>query len=196
MDTEPPLKKPSNNITPTLKKAVWDFYMGIGVQKAICSLCGINIIYGNTNSGFECAHVVARNFFLEELSIYYLFPSCAVCNNQCRDLCVWDFMYARNRLGPLKKAILTIYKFYIVEHEHELAPQDRMAHLILDHLYGPKRFPIGGGIHNTKQIYELARMEQYEYLREESLKLERQLEDMHIQRRRLLEAEIKPMRLV
>jgi hypothetical protein len=189
-------RKPSSGITPTLKRSVWEFYMGIGVQKALCSMCGINTISNNINSGFECAHVVARNFFYEELNVYYLFPACAVCNNQCRDMCVWDFMYARGRLGPLRKAVLGIYKVYLVEHEHELAPQDRMAHLILDHLYGPKRFPVGGGIQNTKQIYEIARAEQYEFLREQSLALERQLEEIQVQRRQLLEVEIKPMRLI
>lgn len=192
----PGSKKASSNITPALKKAVWDFYMGIGVQKALCSMCGINTLLANTNSGFECAHVVARNFFYEDLNVYYLFPSCSVCNNQCREMCVWDFLYVRGRLGPLRKAIMAIYTAYLVEHEHELAPQDRMAHLILDHLYGQKRFPLKGGIENTRQIYEIARIAQYEYLREQSAALERQLEEIQIQRRQLMEADIKPMRLI
>lgn len=195
MDVFTPTKKPASNITPTLKRAVWDLYIGIGVQKALCSLCGINAIFGNTNSGFECAHMVARNFFQEELSVYYLFPSCAVCNNQCRDLCVWDFLYVRARLGVLRKAILAVYRFYLIEHEHNLAPQDKLAHVILDHLYGPKRFPLGGGIQNTKQIYEIARVEQYEDLRLKTLELERNLQDIQSLRCKLWEAEIKPFKL-
>lgn len=195
MDLPPPAKRSASNITPTLKRAVWDLYMGIGVQKALCSLCGINVIFGNTNSGFECAHMVARNFFYEELNVYYLFPSCATCNNQCRDLCVWDFLYVRARLGILRKAILAVYHYYLVEHQYDLASHDRLAHVILDHLYGPKRFPLGGGIQNTKQIYEIARDEQYQDLRLKTIELEKKLEEIQTLRRQLWEAEIKPLRL-
>jgi hypothetical protein len=191
----PPTKKISNNVTPTLKKIIWDMYVGIGKQEALCGLCGINRIKNNTNSGFEAAHVIARGFLTEELTVYYLYPSCSVCNNECKELCVFDFLYARQRIVELRKAIMIIYKRYITEHEHELEPQDRLAHLILDHLYGPKRFPAGGGIQNTKQIYEIARSEQYEYLREQTKELERQLGEIQIQRSWLWDAVIKPMRL-
>lgn len=191
----PPFKKSSNNATPALKKIIWDMYVGIGKQEALCGLCGINRIKNNTNSGFEAAHVVARGFLTEDLTVYYLYPSCSVCNNECKELCVFDFLYARQRIVELRKAIMIIYKRYTMEHEHELEPQDRLAHLILDHLYGPKRFPAGGGIQNTKQIYEIARSEQYEYLREQTMQLERQLGEIQMQRIWLWDVAIKPMRL-
>lgn len=178
-----------------LKHAVWDMYIGIGVQKALCPLCGIEYIHRNVNSGFECAHIVARNFFTGNISVYYLHPSCDVCNNQCHDVCVFDFLWCRNRLAPLRKAVMAVYLAYVTEHEAQLAPQDRLIHLVLDHLYGDKRFPIGGGIVNKKQIYELARDEQFEWLRQRSAQLEGQLLELHQQRKWLMDAQIKPGRL-
>jgi hypothetical protein len=188
-------KKPTTSVSTTLKQAVWDMYVGIGVQKTLCMLCGINYIYSNVNSGFECAHIVARSFLTENVSVYYLFPSCDVCNNQCRDFCVFDFLWCRNRLAPLRKAVMAVYLAYVTEHEAQLAAQDRLIHLVLDHLYGEKRFPLGGGIVNKKQIYELARDEQFEWLRQKSARLEGELVDVHQQRKWLMEAAIKPGRL-
>lgn len=170
-------------------------YVGIGKTEALCGLCGINRIRNGTNSGFEGAHIIARGFLTEDLTVYYLYPSCAVCNNECKELCVLDFLYARQRIVELRKIIMTIYKRYVMEHEHELDPQDRLAHLILDHLYGPKRFPAGGGICNTKQIYEIARAGQYEYLTAQTREKERELGEIQMQRILLWDAEIRPMRL-
>jgi hypothetical protein len=138
---------------------------------------------------------VARSFLTENVSVYYLFPSCDVCNNQCRDFCVFDFLWCRGRLAPLRKAVLAVYRAYTIEHEAELAPQDCLIHLVLEHLYGSKRFPLGGGIVNKKPIYELARIEQYHWLLERSAELERKLCDLHQQRVLLMEAQIKPGRL-
>lgn len=189
---EPPTKK---SVSSSLKHAVWDTYIGIGVQKALCQLCLLRTIHSNVNSGFECAHIVARVHLNESPTIYYLYPSCEVCNNQCRNDCIFDFLWARNRLAPLRKALLAVFKHYVTEHEHELAVQDRMIHLVLDTLYGSQHFPLGGGIVNKKQIYEIARVEQYEDLLNESNELEKRLLLLHQQRKNLMEAEIKPTRL-
>lgn len=184
-----------SSASPTLRKAIWEMYIGVGIKEAICPLCGLNRIQGNVNSGFECAHVVARNWMTEELSVYYMFPSCTVCNNECREMCVLDFLYVRQRIVPLRRIVMAIYQRYVVEYEHELAVENRMIHLILDHLYGPRRFPAGGGIQNRKQIYEIARTEQYQWLLERGAQLEKQLGEIQTQRRGLLEENIKPLRL-
>ncbi|MEO6078115.1 MAG: hypothetical protein ABIP54_04975 [Candidatus Andersenbacteria bacterium] len=185
----------SSTATPTLRKAIWELYVGVGIKEAPCPLCWLTRIQNNVNSGFECAHVVARNWMTEELSVYYIFPSCSVCNNECRDMCVLDYLYARQRIGPLRKIVMIIYQRYLVEYEHEWALENRMIHLVLDHLYGPRRFPSAGGILNRKQIYEIARTEQYQWLLEQGVELERQMCDLQKQRRWLLEENIKPMRL-
>jgi hypothetical protein len=67
---------------------------------------------------------------------------------------------------------------------------------VLDHLYGPRRFPAGGGITNTKQIYEIARIEQYRQLTKESARLARKLEKVANNMSELMECEIKTMQLV
>lgn len=194
----PPAKKhasSSGGVSTALKRVVWDTYVGIGVQKTLCHLCMINTIYSNVNSGFECAHIVARTMLTEAPNVYYLYPACDVCNNQCGTLCVLDFLWARNRLKPLRHAVMAVYKLYVTEHNAELSPQDRMIHVVLDHLYGDRRFPLGGGIVNKKQIYELARIEQYEDLLRESAKMEHELLALHQQRKMLMEAEIRPERI-
>lgn len=190
-------KKPSgvsSSASPTLRKAIWEMYMGVGVKEAPCTLCGIHRIHSSINSGFECAHIVARGYMTDPLTVYYMFPSCSGCNNECKEICVFDFMFVRGRIAALRKVIMIIYQRFLAEHEHELATDQRMAHLILDNLYGPRKFHLGGGIQNTKAIYELARLEQYEWLVEQGAQWERKLWELHRQRMLLMESEIKPMR--
>lgn len=183
-------------VSDNLKRAVWDLYVGIGVQRTLCQLCMINTIHSNINSGFECAHIVARKYLTEDATIYYLYPSCDVCNNQCRDVSIFDFLWARQRYTALRRLCMAVHTTYVTEHDAELATESRMIHLVLDHLYGTQRFRIGGGIVNRKQIYEVARIAQYDWLLDKSVELEKQLLALHQQRKMLMEAEIKPNRLV
>lgn len=192
MDT---FARPSGkNATPTLKRAVWDMHVGPGVQQTLCALCGINKIYQNQNNGSDLAHIVARKFFTEELSIFYLIPSCKSCNSECENLCVLDFLWVRGRVTPLRRLIMVIYQAFVAHHQDELAHCDRQAWRVLEHLYGPSRFPLGGGVQNTKAIYEIARTEQYAALVAEAAELARQQQALSTLMRALMEAEIKPMK--
>jgi hypothetical protein len=186
--------KGAQAVTPALKRAIWDLHVGPGQKEALCPLCGISKIYATQNSGFQGAHIVARNFFIGELTIYSVVPSCAGCNNECENMCVLDFLWVRARVSTLRRIIMTIYTAFVTQHAHELAPQDRMAWRVLEHLFGPSRYPAGGGIVNTKAIYEIARAEQYAALVEEAAKLAAQQEAIILQLRALTEADIKPMR--
>ena len=183
------------SVTPTLKRAIWDLHFGVGVKETLCPLCGLNKIYGTTqNSGFEAAHVVARKFLVEELSIFYLVPSCKVCNNECADMCIFDFLWVRSRVAALRRIIMTIHGAFLAQHAHELAPQDQIAWRVMEFLFGPLRHPAGGGIVNTKAIYEIARIEQLTALVEESAKLAAKQQALATQMRALMESEIRPMR--
>lgn len=184
----------SKNVTPTLKRAIWDLHIGAGVREALCPLCGVHKIYATQNSGFEAAHVVARKFFVGELNVFSLVPSCAPCNNECDNTCVLDFLWVRARLGPLRQIIMVIYRAFVTHHAHELAQQDRMAWRVLEHLYGPARYGAGGGIINTKAIYEVARVEECAALTEEMARLAAQQQRLTFQLKSLMEAEIKPMK--
>ncbi len=185
----------SRKYNPTLKKTVWDVHIGPGVREAICHLCGIYKINNNINSGFECAHIVAHKFMTEEPNVYYLYPSCTSCNNECRDDCLFDFLYMRQRTEQLRKVIVTICTRYIIEHDNELDDGSRMFHIILDHLYGPKRFSAGGCIGNRKVIYEVAQQEQYQILRLRAVALAEQSEAIARQMRMLMNDKIKPLYL-
>jgi hypothetical protein len=184
----------SKGISQTLKRAIWELHVGAGQKEAQCLLCGINKIYATQNSGFQGAHIVARNFFVGDLTIFSLVPSCAPCNNECENMCVLDFLWVRSRVATLRRVIMTIYTAFVTQHAHELAPQERMAWRVLEHLYGPSRYPAGGGIVNTKQIYEIARAEQYAALVDDAAQLAAQQQGLAIQLRALTEAEIRPMK--
>ena len=213
------LKKKSSSsaaVTPAVKKVIWDMYIGMGVQEAFCPLCGMNRIHQKTNSGFEAAHVIARKWFLPHAprkggagkeqydytsssaaaagaaSIYYLFPSCAACNNECADHCLLDYLYCRNRLAPLRRFIMAVFNTFTTEHQHELRTEERMAWLILDRLYGADRWKAGGGIQNAKAIYEIARVEQYHQLVQQTASLTKQLQEAAYAMTILVEADIKP----
>jgi len=181
-------------VTPTLKRAIWDLHVGPGVKEALCPLCGVHGINATQNSGFEAAHIVARKFFVGDLNLFSFVPSCGGCNNECEDLCVLDFLWVRARLSPLRRIIMTIYNAFMAQHAHELAYADRMAWRVLEHLYGPSRYPAGGGIVNTKAIYEIARAEQYFALVEECMALAAKQQALAIQLRALTEAIIQPMK--
>jgi len=190
-----PAKKRLKGITPVLKRQCWERHIGIGVLEAPCPMCGFNKIYNNVNSGFDLAHLVANKYLNEDLSLLYAFPSCAACNNECADSCVFDFLWCRGRLKQLKKLLMSMYDLFLLSHGDELAQEDRMAWKVIDFLYGPKKFAAGGGLVNRKQILELCRMEQYRVQSKEAAKLAKKLarlgEDMQL----LLECKIETLNL-
>jgi len=183
--------KKSKQITPNLKKAIWDIYIGIGIKRALCPLCGLKQINSSTNGGFDAAHIVADKYFYEDVNVLYFYPSCDICNNDCADLCIFDFLYVRHRLNALRKMISAIHHAFIAMHDGELA--NTMAPAILDYLYGFERFKAGGGIQNTKQIYEIARMVQYNELREKSAELNKEVQKLGKEMEELLSYEIKTL---
>ena len=193
------MKKPravGDTITSNLKRAVWDVHVGSGIKEATCQLCGIRKIYAVQNSGFECAHIVARKWLANEpLTIYYLYPSCTVCNNECASLCLLDYLYVRERIAPLRRLIMSLYECYVTEHKHELAQDQRQAQLVIRHLYARPEF-LEGGLQNVKQVCELARQEQLELLRERISGVVAELGALTAQIKTVADAEIKPLQLL
>ena len=109
-------------------------------------------------------------------------------------MCVLDFLWVRARITALRRIIMTIYTAFVTQHAHELAPADRMAWRVLEHLFGPSRYPAGGGIVNTKASYEIARAEQYAALVEEAARYAQEQQALALQLRALTEVDIKPMK--
>jgi hypothetical protein len=127
--------------------------------------------------------------------VYYLFPTCSSCNNLCRDYSIFDHLYCQNQLKSLRRMIMAVFNAFVTEHEHELHADDRMAWLVLDRLYGggPNgRWKAGGGIQNAKQIYEIARVEQYHQLVQQTTALSVKLQEVAVAMERLMTSEIKP----
>lgn len=186
-------KKKSNPVSQTMKRALWDMYIGLHVKQAKCLLCGTADIHLSFNSGYDSAHIIADRYFDKQMSVYYAIPSCKSCNNICNDMCVIDFLFTTNRLDTLRKVIRVVYKTYIQENTHSLAPEARLAYAIIHHLYGPDTFRFGG-IQNTKPIYEIARMVQYHDLLEESRMVAHKQLEINKQMTLLLDPEIRPLK--
>lgn len=168
------IKKRKTSITPALKKAAWDLYIGIGIISTKCPLCGIVEVSRNTNSGFEGAHIIPDKWYTDTLTILYLFPSCEKCNNDCSTYNLLDYLWCRERYDILRNMIWSIYSHYIRERPQE---KNSQAWKILDHLYGRDRFPVEGHIVNRTGIYRLATAVQIQHIAEETAELSRRLKE-------------------
>lgn len=150
-----------------MKKSVWDIYIGPGKKEAFCPLCGVHRIYATQNSGYEFAHIVpACHMEKNEMSVFYAFPSCKSCNNECSDDNLFDFLFVRGRIQRLTYVIRKIYEYFLELHENELDFDSRRIWVILESMYGKQKFPFQGHIINTGPIYELARTIQVTLLNE------------------------------
>ena len=174
-----------------LRNAIWEMYMGPGVQEGKCILCDARTIIKGTNSGFEACHVIARVYIGNIIpSRYYLVPGCSGCNKQCGTLCILDFLYNYNRHTQLKRLIRIICEKYVEENGPHILPSDRMDWKILRYLYGSETFIAGGGITNETAIYEIARVQEAERLINEAARINQQLAGVSTRLGALLESTI------
>lgn len=176
---------------------LWDMYIGDHLREALCPLCGLARIHKTQNSGFEAAHIIARRWFKPsdtEMNKYYGVPSCTSCNNNMGDRCVFDYLFCMQRLPQLRSLLRIVYSAFVAEHQLVALGPERLLWNVLDHLYGPKRFPLGGALYNSKAIYEIARNVQLEALMQEAAALTAQLQRLVTEHRLVTEAEIKPVR--
>ena len=190
--------KRSQNISQTLRKRVWELYIGVGISEATCPLCGTSRISKVLNSGFQACHIVADKYLTQSsapLTVFDLFPGCQICNNECADLCILDYLYGRERYVELRKLIWNVYTAFTTQHEAELSQHEGMCWRIIQHLYGNTRYPSGGGITNEKQIYEIARTEQYAHLVRDSQQLTTRMRQVSEHMVQVMSSEIKPMKL-
>lgn len=163
-------------ITPNLKKAIWDVHIGGAVSQTQCPLCGINTIYQTRNSGFEAAHIVAAKFDdATQLTPLHLYPTCKSCNNACSDLCLLDYLWCRERIVQLRAVIWSLYKAFMARYSDQMPEVEQMAWKVLRHLYGSQRYPAGGGIANEIQIYEIAKAVEFAELAKEGAELSKRI---------------------
>lgn len=197
-------KKPSSSssvtITAGIRKRIWEMYIGAGKKEDFCPLCLQQKIQNAAqNSGFNACHMVADKFMFQDdlQSIYYLFPGCSVCNQECADLCILDYLYGRGRYNILRKVLWSIYSSYIQEYHSVLREEDRLCWKVIKNLYGSEKFPSGGGIHrdNEKAIYEMARNVHNEHMLENQQRLLMEMQTVQHQMTLNVNSDIKPMRL-
>lgn len=161
-----------------MRAACWDLYIGSHIKTTSCPLCGINLINQNTNSGFELAHVVPQKFMGDDtLTVFSLYPSCAACNNNMRCDNLLDYLWCRGRFDQLRHFIRCVYRRFMAEHGARLPDKEKYTWAVLEHLYGPKRFPLGGFIVNREQIYNIAKSEQISLVNHRVAELSRQLDE-------------------
>lgn len=173
-------------------------YFGPGVKQTLCPLCGITEIQStNQNSGFNLCHIVADKFMFEKdmNNIFYFYPGCGVCNQECADLCIFDYLYGRGRYNQLRTMIWAIYSSYSSQYQSELAKESDVCWKVLQYLYGSERFPSGGGIYNEKHIYELARTIHHEKLIDKNKRLLQEIQTINEQMILNMSGEIKTKKL-
>jgi hypothetical protein len=189
-------KKPPKSISPAIRKSAWDLHIGIGVTEAFCPLCDTNKIRRDENSGFDAAHIIAQKWFTGQLSALYLIPSCVVCNNETAAMCILDFLFVRGgkRLPLLRRLIMRLYDAFVAQHERELDSDFKMAHRVLDHLYGTKAWSTGG-IQNATAIYEMARTEQVGVMAFRAGELSMELQQLAQEMANLSNAEIRTVKI-
>ncbi|MDB9801207.1 hypothetical protein OAB94_02395, partial [Flavobacteriaceae bacterium] len=100
------------SVSATLRSAIWDMYAGPNKTSMKCLLCGRVEICRIRIKEWEAAHIVARVYHKNKPRRYDLIPSCAPCNNQCSDVCVFDYLIGRERYNVLRKMIRVIYQAF------------------------------------------------------------------------------------
>jgi hypothetical protein len=154
-----------------LRITVWEMYMGPNVHSGKCLLCGETEISRVKVKQWEAAHIVAKKYHTRKPVRYDLLPACTACNNQCADICIFDYLLGRERYKALEKIIRTIYRAF--QEQSPLIFQDELkceAWRVLRKFYAGKQFMAGGGLQNQRTIYQLAQNTQ---LLEEREKLQR-----------------------
>lgn len=189
--------KKKTTISQKLRKQIWEMYIGPGKKSAMCPLCEQVEIEGpSKNSGFQAAHIIADKFLADEdLSVFYLFPGCASCNNECADECILDYLLNRLRIDRLSQVIWQIFTVFARLNSFQLSKLEGMAWKVLDFLYGPSKFTAGGGIQNTYEIYKLASAIQLNHLNIELRKATDRVTELAQIIKEVTACEIKPLKL-
>ena len=85
------------NISATLRRLVWQTYVGLDVGSTLCMCCQQQIIYQLV---FECGHVIAESqggaTILENLR-----PICTHCNRSMGTMSMAEFMRSFNNFTPM-----------------------------------------------------------------------------------------------
>ena len=169
------------------RKRIWGWLFGTD-KKAPCPLCGECDIYSgeNSTSPFEAAHIVAHVFSKDEEAersmgehVFYMVPCCKTCNDATGTSCIWDYLYMTSRVHLLKALS---WKWVVAYSNNFPATVEHCQGLLwklVDHLFGPGRYPQGGGIRYTSPVYHTLYLLQLCKLQERQLELVKMATDTH-----------------
>jgi 5-methylcytosine-specific restriction endonuclease McrA len=85
--TKPPAKPKKAKIPATLKRLVWNKYIGEDIGKSKCKCCNVTDI---TQMAFNCGHIIA-DVNGGELTLDNLLPICQNCNSSMGTMNMDDF---------------------------------------------------------------------------------------------------------
>lgn len=167
------------------RKRIWGWLFGTD-KKAPCPLCGECDIYSgeNTTSPFEAAHIVAHAFSKDEEAersmgehVFYVVPCCKTCNDATGTQTIWDFLYTSSRTHLMRTLAWKWFTAYSNNFPATVEHCDNILWKLVDHLFGAKRYPNGGGVKYTNQIYPILYYLQLQKLQERSLELLKVLDE-------------------
>lgn len=169
------------------RKRIWGWMFGTD-KKAPCPLCGECDIFSgeNTTSPFEAAHIVAHAFSKDEEAerslgeqVFYVVPCCKTCNDATGTSCIWDYLYMTSRTHLLKTLAWKWFVAYSNNFPATVENAQGFLWKLVDNLFGPTRYPNGGGIRYTNQVYPILYMLQLAKLQERQLELVKTAAETH-----------------
>ena len=161
--------KRSTRVPKTLRLAIWDMYAGTNKCIIKCMMCRGVEMNRIKSKQWEAGHIVAEKFHLKKPCRYDLIPICPGCNNQCSDICIFDFLWGIERYKSLEHIIRAITNAFIEQNPDQFEDDfNSETWRILKHFYAGDSFRAGGGLMNEKQIYTLAKQLQ---IQDEMLKI-------------------------
>jgi len=156
-------RKQTTRVSKTLRISIWDMYAGPNNSGMKCMTCNRVELNRTQVKSYEAGHIVAETFHTKKPCRFDLIPMCPACNNQCSDICVFDYLLARERYKVLSKIIRAIYHAFEEQNPSQFKDEfNSEAWRVLQHFYGGTQFLAGGGLQNERQIYNIAKKIQCE----------------------------------
>jgi len=147
------MSRSSSSISDSTRTAIWQRHYGHKTE-ATCLVCNINRIGLKERYGFEAGHIVAHRWCHTSDSLY-LVPMCSACNSDMRDICLFDYLYGRERYATIQSLAWSIFCAVRENNHHEVTAeyQDHCWRVIFQ-LYASTRF-LEGALQNKRAIREL-----------------------------------------
>ena len=155
-----------------VRNAAWEFHYGAHSKEAMCLLCDVNKIIRTDKGGWECGHIVARDWLQDEAdktSVFYLLPCCAGCNRETGTTCILNLLWDRKKGNAIRRVCETIFRAYSQMHPQHMLFYDNIMWKLIRGLFGSEKHPLGGGIlvAYEEPLYHMLQVHQIQLLEQE-----------------------------